>query len=33
MTKKEIERAIVAVEDALAELKPYIEQIWPELIN
>lgn len=33
MTKKEIERAIEAVDDALAELKPYIEQIWPELIN
>jgi glutamate-1-semialdehyde 2,1-aminomutase len=33
MAKKEIDRAIKAIEDALSELKPSIEQIWPELIN
>ena len=33
MTKKEINTAIAAVEDALIELKPHIEQIWPELME
>jgi len=33
MTEKEIDVAIGAVDDALNELRPYIEQIWPELIG
>jgi len=33
MTGKEIDLAIKAVEDALSELRPNIEQIWPELIG
>ena len=33
MTEKDINLATKAVEDALNELKPNIEQIWPELIG
>lgn len=33
MTEKEIDMAIKAVDDALNELRPYIEQLWPELID
>ncbi len=33
MTEKEIDIAVKAVDDSLTELKPYIEQIWPELIG
>ena len=33
MTEKEIGAAVQAVDDAVAELKPYIEQIWPELVG
>jgi glutamate-1-semialdehyde 2,1-aminomutase len=31
MTDKEIHTAVMAVEDSLAELQPYIEELWPEL--
>ena len=33
MTEKEISLVITAIDDALNELRPYIEQIWPELIG
>jgi glutamate-1-semialdehyde 2,1-aminomutase len=33
MTKYDIEIAIKAIEDALSELKPSIERLWPELIQ
>lgn len=33
MTRKEIDGALAAAEDALKELKPTIEEIWPELIG
>jgi len=33
MTQKEIDTAIKACDDSLTELKPYIEQIWPELVG
>ncbi|HEY83327.1 MAG TPA: aspartate aminotransferase family protein [Dehalococcoidia bacterium] len=33
MTQREIDTAVSAVEDALAELKPTIEELWPELIG
>ena len=31
MTEKEIDIAVNAVDDSMTELKPYIEEIWPEL--
>jgi hypothetical protein len=31
MTEKEIDFAVRAVENSMTELKPYIEEIWPEL--
>jgi glutamate-1-semialdehyde 2,1-aminomutase len=33
MTEKEIDTAVKAVDDAMTGLKPYIEQIWPELVG
>ncbi len=33
MSEREISAAIGAVEDSVHELKPYIEQIWPELMG
>ncbi len=33
MTEKEIDLAISAVDDVLSELRPHIEQIWPEFIG
>lgn len=33
MTQKEIDTAVKAVEDVLQELKPVIEDLWPELIG
>jgi glutamate-1-semialdehyde 2,1-aminomutase len=33
MTQKEINTAVKAVEDSLTELKPHIEELWPELIG
>ncbi len=33
MRRKEIETALAAAEDLLKELKPVIEEIWPELIE
>jgi len=33
MTQREIDTAVKAVEDTLAELKPIIEELWPELIG
>jgi glutamate-1-semialdehyde aminotransferase len=33
MTEKDIEIAIEAIDDSLRELKPYIEQLWPQLLQ
>ncbi len=33
MSQREVKIAIDAVEDSMFELKPYIEQIWPELMG
>jgi len=33
MTEKEIDMAVKAVDDALSELRPYIEQVHPELVG
>ncbi len=33
MTEREVKTALEAVEDVVSELKPYVEQIWPELIG
>ena len=33
MMEKEINLTTKVIEDALSELRPYIEQIWPELIG
>ena len=33
MTQKEIDTAVQAVDDTVTQLKPYIEQIWPELVG
>ena len=33
MTQKEINTAVKAAEDVLTELKPHIEDLWPELIG
>ncbi|NLE94145.1 MAG: aspartate aminotransferase family protein [Dehalococcoidia bacterium] len=33
MTEREVAFAVEAVEDAVRELKPYVERIWPELIG
>jgi glutamate-1-semialdehyde 2,1-aminomutase len=33
MTEREVGKAVEAVEDAVHELKPYVEQVWPELIG
>lgn len=33
MTQKEINMAVKAAEDTMTELKPYIEDLWPELIG
>ena len=33
MTEREVNKAIEAVDDTARELKPFIEQIWPELIG
>ena len=33
MTENEIEIAVKAVEDSLTELKPHIEEIWPDLVG
>ena len=32
MTEREVETAIAAVADTVRELKPYVEQVWPELV-
>jgi len=32
MTEKEIDTAVKAVDDSMSELRPYIEEIWPELV-
>lgn len=33
MTEREVTVAVQAVDDTVRELKPYVEQIWPELIG
>jgi len=33
MTQREVDAAVQAVEDTVRELKPYVEQVWPELIG
>ncbi|HEX78267.1 MAG TPA: aspartate aminotransferase family protein [Dehalococcoidia bacterium] len=33
MTQKEVDTAVRAVEDVITELKPVIEDIWPELVG
>ena len=33
MTEREINTAVKAVDDSLSELKPYIKEIWPELVG
>jgi glutamate-1-semialdehyde 2,1-aminomutase len=33
MTEKEVKAAVVAVEDTVRELKPYMEKVWPELMG
>jgi glutamate-1-semialdehyde aminotransferase len=33
MTQQEIDAAVKAVDDVMTELKPTIEDIWPELIG
>jgi len=33
MTERDIATALKAVEDAVQELKPDVERIWPELIG
>jgi glutamate-1-semialdehyde aminotransferase len=33
MTQKEINAAVKAVDDVMTELKPTIEDLWPELIG
>jgi glutamate-1-semialdehyde aminotransferase len=33
MTQKDVDSALAAAEDLLKELKPVIEDVWPELIG
>jgi len=33
MTPQEVDTAVKAVDDLMTELKPTIEEIWPELIG
>jgi glutamate-1-semialdehyde aminotransferase len=33
MTQKEIDTALKAVDDVMTELKPTVEELWPELIG
>jgi hypothetical protein len=33
MTERDVKTALEVVEDIAHELKPYIEQVWPNLIG
>ena len=33
MTEKDIDTAVVAIDDVMTEMKPLIEQVWPDLTN